>query len=69
MDKLVKAIKKGDSSKAGELLQDRTCDVNGLDPKSGKNMLQLAMENDEMDIFRMLYNHEMIDFNGSSKDG
>ena len=69
MDKLVKAIKKGDSSKVGEMLQDPTCDVNGLDPKSGKNMLQLAMENDEMDIFRMLLNHERMDLNGTSKDG
>lgn len=69
MDKLVKAIKKGDSSKVGELLQDPTCDVNGLDPKSGKNMLQLAMENDDIDVFRMFLNHERIDLNGTSKDG
>ena len=57
MDKIIKAIRKGDSSKVGELLQDPGCDVNGLDPKSGKNMLQLAMENDDIDIFKMILSH------------
>ena len=57
MDKLIKAIRKGDSSKVGELLQDPGCDVNGFDPKSGKNMLQLAMENDDEDIFKMILSH------------
>ena len=47
MDKLIKAIRKGDSSKVGELLQDRGININGVDPKSGKTMLQLAMENED----------------------
>ena len=32
-------------------------------------MLQLAMENDDIDVFRMFLNHERIDLNGTSKDG
>lgn len=43
MDKLVKAIKKGDSQKVGELLQLPDCDINSLDPKTGKSMIQLAI--------------------------
>lgn len=53
----------------GEALQDPACNVNGLDTKSGKSMLQVAMENGETEIFQMLIDLKRVDLNVVSRDG
>ncbi len=43
-DKLIKSVKKGDIEKVSEILQSATLNINELDTKSGKSLLQTAME-------------------------
>ena len=45
-DRFLKAIKKGDTDKVGELMQSTDFNVNDYDPKSGKVLIQVAMEHD-----------------------
>ena len=42
-DKLIKFVKKGDLEKVSEILQEATLNINELDPKSGKSLIQIAM--------------------------
>lgn len=44
IEKIAKLIKKGNTDKLGEYLQDPSLDINELDPKSGKTLLQIAIE-------------------------
>lgn len=44
-DKFLKAIKKGDTDKIGEILQDPSFNVNDYDPKSGNTLIQVAIQN------------------------
>lgn len=72
MDKfaaLVKQIKKGDVGKTAELLQDVSLDINALDQKSGRGLLQIAMENDQIEIFNVLMCHPTINPELISRDG
>lgn len=43
VEKIAKLIKKGDTEKIAELLQDPSLDINALEPKSGKTLTQLAI--------------------------
>lgn len=42
-EKIAKIIKKGNTEKLAELLQQPSTDINELDPKSGKTLIQIAM--------------------------
>lgn len=46
IEKISKLIKKGNIEKIAEFLQDPSLDINEVDPKSGKTLLHVAIEND-----------------------
>lgn len=66
---LIKVIKKGDIEKAAEILQETTLNINELDPKSGKGVIHLAMENADLEMFKILITYPGINPELPSKDG
>lgn len=69
VDKIAKLIKKGDTQKIAELLQDPSLDINSLEPKSGKTLAQLAIESQQSEVFGMILHTMGLRLDTTSKSG
>ena len=51
---LIKWVKKGDTDRVRAILEGENVNLNQTDPKSGKGLLHLAIENGESEVFDLL---------------
>lgn len=58
---LIKLAKKGETERIVELLDEGKATVNEIDPKSGRGLLHIAIENDDNQLFETLVNRPGTD--------
>jgi hypothetical protein len=51
---LVKLVRKGEYEQLREILHSENVSINEIDPKSGKGLLHMAIENSDIDTFNVL---------------